>query len=145
MNYLNVYNALIENRQKNPISRNDCYCERHHIIPKSEGGSNEPSNLVYLTAREHYICHLLLAKIYNTQGMWAAITMMRSSNKNQYRGVKFNSRLYEFVRMKVSELNRGKHLSDETKMKLSLAHKGKKFSEEHRKKMSLSRKGRKLS
>ena len=36
------------------------YKEVHHIIPKSCGGSNDKDNLVALTAREHYIIHMLL-------------------------------------------------------------------------------------
>ena len=42
------------------------YYEKHHIIPKSIGGTNDISNLVYLTAREHFIAHWLLFKIYET-------------------------------------------------------------------------------
>ena len=36
--------------------------ESHHIIPKSIGGNNAKTNLVNLSPREHYICHLLLTK-----------------------------------------------------------------------------------
>ena len=39
------------------------YFERHHIIPKSLGGTNDVDNLVNLTAREHFICHWLLTKM----------------------------------------------------------------------------------
>jgi hypothetical protein len=38
------------------------YKEVHHILPKSLGGSNDKSNLVELTAREHFLVHLLLCK-----------------------------------------------------------------------------------
>lgn len=38
------------------------YTERHHIVPRFCGGSNEASNLVRLTARNHFIAHLLLVK-----------------------------------------------------------------------------------
>ena len=40
----------------------DCYKEKHHILPRSLGGSNDKSNLVELTAREHFIVHMLLCK-----------------------------------------------------------------------------------
>lgn len=40
----------------------DGYLEIHHIVPRSMGGSNNSSNLVKLTAREHFLCHLLLVK-----------------------------------------------------------------------------------
>lgn len=54
------------------------YEERHHIVPDSffiknrtkgkspgwlEGNSNEPGNLIYCTAREHFILHWLLTKM----------------------------------------------------------------------------------
>lgn len=38
------------------------YSERHHIRPRSLGGRDEPSNLVRLTYREHFIAHWLLTK-----------------------------------------------------------------------------------
>ena len=43
----------------------DCYCEIHHIVPKAFNGSDEDSNLVRLTYREHFLAHWLLTKIYN--------------------------------------------------------------------------------
>lgn len=42
----------------------DCYKERHHIVPKSCGGGDDPANLVDLTYREHFLIHWLLTKIY---------------------------------------------------------------------------------
>ena len=38
--------------------------EEHHIIPKCCYGSNNKSNLVTLTCREHFIAHRLLPYIY---------------------------------------------------------------------------------
>ena len=37
------------------------YQERHHIIPKCLGGSDDSDNLIYLYAQEHYYAHKLLA------------------------------------------------------------------------------------
>lgn len=42
------------------------YYERHHVVPKSLGGSNAKSNIVFLTFREHFLAHWLLARF--TQG-----------------------------------------------------------------------------
>lgn len=39
------------------------YVEKHHIIPKSIGGSNLPDNIVRLTMREHFVCHQLLIRM----------------------------------------------------------------------------------
>lgn len=36
----------------------------HHIIPKHMGGEDSPSNLTYLTVREHILAHKLLWKIH---------------------------------------------------------------------------------
>jgi len=41
----------------------DDHFERHHIIPRSFGGSDCDFNLVSLTYREHFLIHWLLVKI----------------------------------------------------------------------------------
>jgi len=61
MNYFRIYSRIIENRKYNPA---DNYTEEHHIIPRSIGGSDSKDNLIRLTAREHFICHWLLVKMY---------------------------------------------------------------------------------
>lgn len=38
--------------------------EKHHIIPKCLGGTDEPSNLVNLSPKAHFICHWLLTKMF---------------------------------------------------------------------------------
>lgn len=63
MNYQKLYNQIIERAQERVLSP-DMYKEVHHIIPKCLGGSNEKENLVKLTAREHFICHWMLSRIY---------------------------------------------------------------------------------
>lgn len=72
MNYYKIYNQLIEHaviRNSVKLKHDDpnyVYLETHHIVPKSLGGKNDKSNLVNLTAREHYIAHLLLFKYYKS-------------------------------------------------------------------------------
>jgi hypothetical protein len=53
--------------------------EMHHVIPRCMGGGDELENLVYLTAEEHCVAHLLLAKIHpdNTKLGYAAANMSR--------------------------------------------------------------------
>ncbi len=58
--YTRIYYSIID-RAKNRVLNG--YTEKHHIIPKSIGGSNTKDNLVKLTPREHFICHLLLPKM----------------------------------------------------------------------------------
>ena len=38
--------------------------EKHHIKPKSFGGSNDPKNLVVLELQEHLMAHVCLASVF---------------------------------------------------------------------------------
>lgn len=60
--YTKWYFSIIKNRKENPFP-NNIYTERHHIIPKSFGGSNKQENLIRLSAREHFLVHWLLTKM----------------------------------------------------------------------------------
>jgi hypothetical protein len=81
--------------------------ERHHIIPQSLGGSNDKSNLVYLSCREHFLCHWLLVKM--TEGeyyhkMVYALMGMRAENEHQERyQTIFTARVYEKYRIEHAE------------------------------------------
>ena len=57
------YLNFIQSRKLRIISKNT-YLEKHHILPKSLGGNDEKDNLILLTAREHYISHMILHKAY---------------------------------------------------------------------------------
>lgn len=97
--YTKWYNNIILNRKNNPLS--DCiYQEKHHIIPKSLGGSNKKENLVSLTAKEHFICHRLLVKMTDGKDKvkmsYAVRTMMIRENPYQNRH-KISSKIYEFI------------------------------------------------
>ena len=82
MNYQKIYDSLI-NRGKSRIL--ESYSERHHIIPRCMGGSDDKDNLVDLTPEEYYLAHQLLVKIYpDNHALVKAATMMvsnRPSNK----------------------------------------------------------------
>jgi hypothetical protein len=99
MNYKKIYFKLIKNRKNNPLK--DCYTETHHIIPRSLGGKNFKSNLIVLSAREHFIAHLLLSKMFSDKmkkaKMIMALAMMMVSSKNQNR-YRFTSRQFSFLR-----------------------------------------------
>ena len=123
MDYQKIYNQLIQKRLTDSLSKKDCYCESHHIIPRSEGGSDDDDNKVNLTAREHYIAHLLLAKIYNDYKMYAAITYMQTG-RHKDRKFKFNNRLYGKIKEEFGRKQKGKKLSEEAKRKISEANKG---------------------
>ena len=92
MDYSRIYNQLISKRQNIPPPEN-VYCEKHHIIPKCLKGTDDKSNIVRLTAREHYIAHLLLAKIHKNKGLDKAVALM--SRQISTIKFKFGSRLYQ--------------------------------------------------
>lgn len=56
--------------------------EVHHIIPRSMGGTNDKTNLVKLTYREHFLAHLLLYKIHRNKEMAFALGRMLNKTKN---------------------------------------------------------------
>lgn len=134
MNYSKIYQLLIETRRNRGIPQG--YKEKHHILPRSFGGTNNAENLIYLTAREHFIAHRLLAKIYPDTGMVHAVYKMACTNRKMKR-FEITGRVYEHLR--IAHANRVS--TDEVaKMKKSLAAKGKKQSEEHIKARTESRK-----
>jgi len=147
------YHSIIDNAK---IRILEGYGEVHHIIPKSLGGSNSKENLVKLTAREHFICHLLLTKMLppgttRNKMIHAAWAMTTLENPNQDR-YKVTSKTYESLRIQYSLLVKlrltgkvGRKHSEETKQKQSKALKGKTrrpMSEESKKKLSESLKGK---
>lgn len=99
MTYSAVYCALITKRLQNPLPEDE-YGEVHHIIPKSEGGTNDKDNLVRLSAREHYIAHLLLAKIYNDWKMTSAVMYFSSNNTCHGGGRRIMTRNRLFAKMR---------------------------------------------
>jgi hypothetical protein len=60
--YTRWYYNIVQRAQLRILPQ-DIYTEKHHIIPQSLGGDNSTTNLVHLTAREHFVCHLLLTKM----------------------------------------------------------------------------------
>ena len=85
--YTKWYYAIIQNANQRVLS-SDTYIEKHHIIPSSLGGENSKENLVKLTAREHFVCHLLLTKMVSGQAkfkMLSAVTRFQQSRTYQKR------------------------------------------------------------
>lgn len=132
-----------------------CYKERHHIVPRCMGGSDDPSNIVELTAREHFIVHKLLYEIYpENSSIFYAYKMMAimKNSKDNERNYRISSK--EFARLREQclqhnrKIHKGKRHSEETKRKISEAALGKTtgpLSEETKRKISEALKGRKLS
>ena len=111
MNYQKIYNQLIEKRRRFPLTKNKkdtnyIYCEAHHIVPKCLNGTDDPNNIINLTAREHFIAHYLLWKIYPCDGTLLAFYMFKKGNPHSCVKRDFkNSRLYETARLAYHEWN----------------------------------------
>lgn len=100
MDYTKLYNSIISNRQINPLNKvKGQYSEVHHIVPRCLGGSDNKSNLIRLTAREHFIAHRILSKWYpdNLELALAVLLMMEKKGK---RGRKFKVSSKEYERLK---------------------------------------------
>jgi len=120
--YTKWYFSIIQNANSNSGS----YVEKHHIIPRCIGGSDYRENLVSLTAREHFVCHLLLTKMTTgkvKQAMCWAVGKFAQVNKHQNR--KFTSWEYKKIRENISFARTGKKHSNESKKKMSAKRKGK--------------------
>lgn len=106
MNYLNIYNSLIQKGQRENLDCRSIY-ERHHITPRCMGGSDDDSNIVNLTPEQHYTAHLLLAKIYDIPELWFAVNMMAGNGQspsNKKTPNRCNNKSYGFVRRRLSSL-----------------------------------------
>jgi hypothetical protein len=101
MNYEKIYYQIINKAiSECRTKQSNTYYELHHIVPKCLGGTNEKSNLVLLTAREHYICHMLLVEVYpnNKKILYAADDMHVIKSGRNY---KVSSRLYNSIKEKL--------------------------------------------
>jgi len=163
MNYQHQYNLLIKSAQLNLTTG---YADNHHIIPQSMGGSNDPTNLVLLSAKQHFVAHHLLYKIHRNREMTNAFFLMCNVKRGGAR-FKITSKQYEVLREEKRQCQKdimtgqpsrakGKKWSDESKTKLSASQmghhrgkgnvssfKGKHHSDESKKKLSEKQKGNK--
>lgn len=99
MNYIKLHDKLIEQAKiEERVKHQGIYYEKHHIIPQCLNGTNNEENLVLLTAREHFIVHWLLTKIYKDDfRLMYAFNQCGQRNKGIYRPT---SRLYKYAREK---------------------------------------------
>lgn len=155
MNYQKVYDQIIDRARKEVRAKKQgTYFERHHIIPKCLGGLDVADNAVLLTAKEHFVCHHLLVKIYPTNhkiafALWCMCAMRNNLNKEK-RYVP-SSRVYEEARHLISITTMGLSKTQEHCSNISKALQGKtnyrkgisgSFSEESLRKNKMNQKNR---
>jgi hypothetical protein len=131
------------------------YYEKHHIVPRCLGGSNEKQNLVLLTAKEHFLAHRILYKIYPNDrniafSFWGMCNQM---GKNQSRYIP-NASAYQEARLAFLKYNTGdnnpkgflgKSHTKNTKLIQSISNKNKVYTQETRDKIRATKIGLKYS
>ena len=140
MKYIEFINSIINTRGR--FSCGDVYHERHHILPKCMGGSDDADNLIDLYAREHYEAHKLLA-LENPKNEKLVFAWWIMSTKSSNTGGRYDltAEEYEEAKMVLSEAQSrtkkeqfsnkenhpmfGKKHSDESKEKMRKAKQGK--------------------
>lgn len=150
MNYRQHYNKLITRANNRTLNG---YGEWHHIQPKCLGGSDAKKNLAFLTAREHFVAHQLLVKMYPRESKLIYAVRMMTFNSN---GERINNRMYEWLKKRHSKAASdhakkrigskngmyGKHRSAKDKAAISRAQTGRIPTLEQRTKMSEERRKR---
>lgn len=150
--YIDFINNILETRGRFACGYE--YCERHHIVPKCIGGTNDKDNLIDLYAHEHFIAHKLLAKENPTnEDLIRAHFMMAFASNNGLRNIKLTPQEYEEARISFSNMLKkryenkenhpsyGTHISEERKKLIGDINRGNKYclgreiSEETRKKI----------
>lgn len=126
--YTRIYYEIIENARSRTLP-DDVYTERHHIIPQSfyksrsktgwlSGDYNSKTNLIRLTAREHYICHRLLTKMTEDIALYKMANAMRRFAHSPKTKQFVNSRTYEHISNLQSKVMKGRPCSTETREKI---------------------------
>lgn len=133
--YYKIYFKIVE-RAKTRSLPVDVKTEIHHIIPRSLGGTDNAENLVKLTLKEHWVCHLLLPKFLtdtiSIRKMYNALFMMAVKDYRQ-----INGRIYQQIKENAVPWNKGltglykRPLLDSEKTYLSELWKGKSRPVEH--------------
>jgi hypothetical protein len=143
MNYAAHYERLISRARGRTITG---YRERHHVLPRCMGGTDDPQNIVELTGEEHYVAHQLLVKMYpgNRRLTHAANLMSRASGNKSYGWIRrlHAKAISEALRGKERPEQRGRVFTAEHRVKLSAARKKRIYTPELRANLSASLKGK---
>lgn len=145
MNYKFIYDSLIRKAKDSsrfkltPKDPNFVYYENHHILPRCLGGSDSENNLVLLTAREHFLAHWMLCKIYPEKICLAlAFSRCRSSSSEFKQN---NSKLYKYAKEALAYANSKRIWADSSKEGIRYSNSHRVCSEHTRKLHSQNMKG----
>jgi hypothetical protein len=96
MNYLKHYNILMERSRDRVL---EGYVEKHHIIPRCLGGTNDITNIAVLTPEEHFLAHQLLVKIYPNSPPLVNAAVIMTTHHTEHRA---NNKLFGWLRRRAS-------------------------------------------
>lgn len=125
MHYLNIYYKFLQYFQETtPLQRIEkrnksdprlmeptIYTELHHIVPKSQGGTDDITNLIRLLPEEHIFIHYLRWKIFKDRNDLYAVNFMINGffNKKYLSDITLNRcrrTSYSLIRRKFGEMIR---------------------------------------
>ena len=97
---------------------------KHHIIPKHAGGTDDPSNLIYLTVEEHAEAHRMLFEQYGRwqdELAWKGLLKLVTHDEAMIRSMKPNlgKTFDDEHRKKISESLIGHEVTDQTRKKIA--------------------------
>lgn len=101
--YCTWYETLIEFARKRQRAEGTYY-EKHHVVPRSLGGSDRSDNIVHLTPREHFMAHLLLPKMVKGPAVYKMVFAFFRMKKHAV-----TSRSYDFFRVAYSKRTKGEN------------------------------------
>lgn len=143
MDYQKHYEQLIAKHGSQ--DKPEGYSERHHILPDSMGGSDDASNLAYLSAKAHFVAHHLLWRWHRNRSMAYAFSMMCNIDPSKGKGrYKPSATVYAEAKRAASETRKGWNPSPETRQRMSEGHPDT-LSESHSKAISVALTGLKRS
>lgn len=102
MNYAAHYRYLIA--KHGSVTKPIGYSERHHVVPKCLGGTDDESNLVYMSAEAHYVAHQLLVKMNpGHYGLSYAAMLMTRVGRGEVRAT---NKYYAWLKKRFSKLQK---------------------------------------
>jgi hypothetical protein len=96
MNYKKHYDKLMDRSKTRTL---EGYVEKHHIIPRCLGGTDDISNIAILTPEEHFLAHQLLVKIYPKSSPLIKAAVMMTTHHTHHRA---NNKLFGWLRRRAS-------------------------------------------
>lgn len=136
--YSNWYFSIVENAIVRALTKKTatCYVEGHHIVPRAISGQKKSmGEIVFLTAKEHFVCHLLLTKMLTGKEKYKMQKALWNMSHTRS-GIQLNSILYSNIRSEYSK-NCSINMAGESNPMFGKKNSGYKHTNEHKKHMSV--------